>query len=618
MLIRSKILIVLITLSALIAGFFLWFAVRIFEKDKKAYVFDSALSLSRNLISQVDLELEGALGIVPAVIQGYEPVAKVFHEISRELFESSHTQVIQIWEQENEKPWAISAELTKIGTTQDWTLPQEPWTSLSPGKSLVQIPKNSANSEQQFLVLTIGIKPTGTLATRALAVAYLPTSIFEHVLESSGAFSSYLMTTGDVGSLISQNIPDSGGANKSMEADLLKIIQDLLAKKSKVGTVHEVVRADRKKYLLGLVQSDKFDLGLISTLPDSVAMAATKTLNRQTGYLFGIVVFASLLFGLFASGRITGALTKLAFATEKVANGDLETQVNVSGKDEISSLGRSFQKMIQEIKRLLKETAEKARMQSELDTARTVQETLFPAPTESMGTVRVAGKYRSASECGGDWWYYWDSGEKAYIWIADATGHGVPAALITSASCAAVAVLRHYQEKSLIQIAQAMNYAISETSRGQRMLTMFLAEVDKASGLMTYVNASHMAAVILPPVLDDGAKWTDLNMVSDPINPRLGENVDSKYTSGAYQLNHGDRVLLVTDGLFDITNMKGDAIGERRFWGRFLKWYQTQDGKCTPLQIAEEAHDISNKHSEGNTPVDDITTVVFDYLREPV
>ncbi len=102
---------------------------------------------------------------------------------------------------------------------------------------------------------------------------------------------------------------------------------------------------------------------------------------------------------------------------------------------------KNFNIMAAEVSRLLDQTAEKARMESELQTAKTVQETLFPETRAKIGPLAIAGYYEPASECGGDWWHYCQIGNKIFLWIGDATGHGAPAALITSAAKSASTII---------------------------------------------------------------------------------------------------------------------------------------------------------------------------------
>src|SRR5690606_35511909 len=109
--------------------------------------------------------------------------------------------------------------------------------------------------------------------------------------------------------------------------------------------------------------------------------------------------------------------------------------------DEVGGLAQGFNFMAGEVSRLMEETKEAARMEGELETVRLVQETLFPEPVKRVGDFHLAGHFEPASECGGDWWHYCKVGDKLFIWIGDATGHGAPSAMVTSAAKAAATII---------------------------------------------------------------------------------------------------------------------------------------------------------------------------------
>ena len=219
--------------------------------------------------------------------------------------------------------------------------------------------------------------------------------------------------------------------------------------------------------------------------------------------------------------------------------------------------------MATEISRLIVETAEKARMESELATAKTVQETLFPEPNATMGNISISGHYTPASECGGDWWYYNETAENVQIWIGDATGHGAPAALLTSAARAVASVI-HFDNRPVGEALGILNRAICDTSKGKMMMTFFLACIDKKTGIMTYANASHEPPLLLhdhiaQPTRDDFIALNDIN------NPRLGEQVGWVFKESQVKLKTGDRIVFYTDGVVDVKSPDAKSFGERRF-----------------------------------------------------
>jgi sigma-B regulation protein RsbU (phosphoserine phosphatase) len=270
-----------------------------------------------------------------------------------------------------------------------------------------------------------------------------------------------------------------------------------------------------------------------------------------------------MILAVFAARRMTLALSRLSFATTKISQGDFNVRVEVSG-GEIGVLAESFNTMASEVSRLMLETAEKARMESELATARAVQETLFPESAANLGSVEIAGHYAPASECGGDWWHYCENGDKVYIWVGDATGHGVPAALLTSAARAVTSVITLGPPRPVSECLSILNHAICETSKGKMMMTFFLACIDKRTGEMNYANASHEPPMILHKMSEEPTRndFTPLNEIN---NPRLGEQPDIGFRETKVWLEPGDCVVFYTDGLTDVKNKESKAWGERRF-----------------------------------------------------
>ena len=117
---------------------------------------------------------------------------------------------------------------------------------------------------------------------------------------------------------------------------------------------------------------------------------------------------------------------------KKLSDGDFKSEVSINSGDELENLGASFNFMTSKIDSFMSEMVEKGRMESELATAQAVQSSLFPDAHIKNEKTEIAGHYESASECGGDWWGCKFVDDKLYFFVGDATGHGVPAALLTA------------------------------------------------------------------------------------------------------------------------------------------------------------------------------------------
>jgi len=180
--------------------------------------------------------------------------------------------------------------------------------------------------------------------------------------------------------------------------------------------------------------------------------------------LFFVLVGTAL--AIFQGLRISRPIKMLAWRADQIARGDLETRVEISSGDEIGMLGENFNYMADRLLILMRETAEKATLEKELEVARTIQETLVPtADLMTRPFVNLAGYFLPASQCGGDWWTVHDMPDgRVLVVIGDVTGHGVPSAMITAAAKAACDVVRTTEGNKLTvtRLLEVMNRAIFE------------------------------------------------------------------------------------------------------------------------------------------------------------
>jgi sigma-B regulation protein RsbU (phosphoserine phosphatase) len=293
---------------------------------------------------------------------------------------------------------------------------------------------------------------------------------------------------------------------------------------------------------------------------------------RTNSILFVIFVISIFsVISVFLAQSVAKKLELLTVSAEQVSAGNFDVQVQIDSKDEVGTLGKSFNIMVARIRDLIKQTAHKARMESELRTAQAVQKTLFPKSAFKAGKVELAGSYESASECGGDWWYYFLSGKDLFVFQCDATGHGAPAALMTSSARAIVSVIQHSGQFELTEVAQKLSNGLFDVFKGELMMTAFLMRVNIETGHAQYINASHENPVILRQ------NQPENEFVSDPVNARLGESESQKFLIGELQLQSGDRLIVYTDGLFAVENPEGKMIGERRGLNKLVGFLQNEE-----------------------------------------
>jgi serine phosphatase RsbU (regulator of sigma subunit) len=318
--------------------------------------------------------------------------------------------------------------------------------------------------------------------------------------------------------------------------------------------------------------------------------------------LFFVLVGTAL--AIFQGLRISRPLKMLAWRADQIARGDLETRVEVQSSDEIGMLGENFNYMADRLLILMRETAEKATLEKELEVARTIQETLVPPPDlVERQFIKLAGYFMPASQCGGDWWTVHDMPDgRLLVVIGDVTGHGVPSAMITAAAKAACDVVRATEGSQLTvtRLLEVMNRAIFESAKRKFVMTCFASILDPRARTITYANAGHNFPYLFRPQGGDG---TDFQVLMSRGN-RLGDLEDSSYSEKTQPLMPGDVLVWYTDGIVECENPSGEEYGEKRFRAAIRR-----AAELDPLAMRESVVGAAGQFFADRARKDDITMV---------
>lgn len=594
---RTKILSVMILLPLLVLLTYGALAMSIFASDKMAYIFETSHSASRALALQTKAQIESSLAKAIPIFQERITLQK-FGPVSVGIFNSDpRLEWVGLFAPPSageDRFRTLDAFEKSSGQlqqdVQDWPgfqkflrhVLQEGRGALTPWRdSHLLIAERLGDTSTLLFALLVKVQD--------LEQAFrTPSASRSYLVDSEG---SILMGPADENfSQLDEILPDAGWKSVLSSNTSLTL---------KSSTQEEFLASFSKVNLAGL--------SVVSLVPKAQAFSAFRSLLKDSVVLIIFLLSCALIFGILASNQLTQALMELFSATKKVSEGHFDIQVPVASQDEIGSLAASFNTMAEEVQRLVLETAEKARMQSELKTAQTVQETLFPQAHAKVLGGEIFGFYEPATECGGDWWNHSVVNGNLYLWIGDATGHGAPAALITSATKSAATMIEtmHLGPAASLTL---LNRAIAEVSKGQMMMTFFLASVDPRTGLMKYSNASHEA----PYLMRAGEKLTKKNLVplNDVSDPRLGQSRDTIYSEKEIQLQAGDRILFFTDGIAEIPNPQSEPWGEREFIKALIRSNQSRGSLESSVS---ELISSWSEHRQKAHLADDVTLFLYEY-----
>jgi serine phosphatase RsbU (regulator of sigma subunit) len=320
-----------------------------------------------------------------------------------------------------------------------------------------------------------------------------------------------------------------------------------------------------KRYLGGFSKPG-YNLVVMTRTEWDKAMRATYSLTEKFILLGCMAVGLGIIFAILFSKTLTAPINRLYRATQEVGQGKFDLNLEIKSSDEIGALTESFNVMSGKIRGLLHESVEKAILEKEIDVASTVQKTLIPPNDFDHDLIQIRSHYQAASRCGGDWWGFFVSNNRMVFGIADATGHGIPSALITASAHSAFSVLKKLvEDQPSLRLSPAwmlsyLNRSIHDSSKGNIMMTYFLGVIDFDAKTLTYANAAHN-----PPWLftNNGDKYKLNSLTSS--GSRLGEQSDlPPIEEKTFTIGANDILFFYTDGLTEGKSIAGDMFGKKR------------------------------------------------------
>jgi phosphoserine phosphatase RsbU/P len=371
----------------------------------------------------------------------------------------------------------------------------------------------------------------------------------------------------------------------------------IIASKSKLKQNNLLKKALTRREPSGFVDkfldhTDREKIGSFSQLPGNLPFVVIVERDRAAAFqVVSRVYFSSALWGLLilllatlmgylSAGSITKNLRNLVAATYRIATGDFSVRLQPKTRDEVALLSHSVNNMASKIQTLMTSEVEKARFEKELETARLVQSTFFPKHDIKRPHLLLTGSYQPATECGGDLWGHYTIREDVeLVFIADAMGHGAPAALVTAiayAICQSVSKMLTETagiDASPSQLLNRLNQIIYSAVGGKITMTFFAGLIDFRRGTMTYANAGHNFPFILSANKDDtrlsaavkraaGSNSTYPITLTLKGNP-LGGAPDNEYTEKTMTLVAGDKIVFFTDGLIENCHKGNEPLGRK-------------------------------------------------------
>jgi len=194
----------------------------------------------------------------------------------------------------------------------------------------------------------------------------------------------------------------------------------------------------------------------------------------------------------------------------------------------------------------------------DVELAAQVQRLFLPVGKPAIAGLEIAGMMRPARGVSGDYYDYIPiNAHTIQLVIADVAGKGVPAALLMSATAAAMQLETNH-DRNILEIVGRLNTGIHSVSDdGERYVTLLVAELDAQERKLHYVNCGHNPALLFRA--QTGAV-TRLNSSCAPI----GISPENPCQLASADLTVGDVLVFYTDGVTEAENQLGEELGTER------------------------------------------------------
>jgi sigma-B regulation protein RsbU (phosphoserine phosphatase) len=322
-------------------------------------------------------------------------------------------------------------------------------------------------------------------------------------------------------------------------------------------------------------------------IPDAYAdRRFNRDFDRQTGFRTKSVLCAPLIKG---EGEILGVIQLLNKKEGEFKAEDIEY---------LEALAAHMVIAVENAKAHL-QRLEQERTRKELELAAQIQQRFLPQAMPRIAGVEIDARAVPSFDVGGDYYNFLElPGGRLVVVIADVSGHGIGAALITAAIHAYLhALIGCYENPA--QLATQLNGLLYKSTLASKYATMALVEIDPGASRLRYCNCGHN-----PLILFQNGGMTALRSSGTIV----GMFPKADYGGEEIELNGGERLLLYTDG---VTEAARGVEDEREEFGfeRLVKL--SGDPTLAPAAWLDRILGALDSFCGGQPAEDDITMVAL-------
>ncbi len=331
--------------------------------------------------------------------------------------------------------------------------------------------------------------------------------------------------------------------------------------------------------------------------------------------IFMVTIFVTILAVVPLFKAIDrNVITPISMLTESTARmvesleDDSSVELDIHTGDEIEELANAIVKMDGDlrvyVRELAKVTAERERMGTELNVAKTIQEGMLPRvfpPFPDRDEFDLYASMVPAWQVGGDFYdFFMVDDDHIALVMADVSGKGIPASLFMAIS---KVLIKNSVQAGLSpgQALEQVNPQLLEGNDAGLFVTVWLAVIDIKTGKGVAANAGHEH-----PVLKKAGG--DFEMVKYKHSLAVAAIEGVKFREHGFELEPGDCLFVYTDGVPESANERNELMGEARMLDALNKYKDVDPSEFLPSIMNE-----IEIFADGAAQADDITMMIFRY-----
>jgi phosphoserine phosphatase RsbU/P len=246
---------------------------------------------------------------------------------------------------------------------------------------------------------------------------------------------------------------------------------------------------------------------------------------------------------------------------------------------------------------------QRSRLEAELELSQKVQKALLPQDVPRLAGWEVAVFSRPASIVGGDYFDFghFANGHHSFV-IADVMGKGMPASMLMASLQASLRIIIP-ESSTPSDVLNRVNQVFCHNINLTKFVTVFIAELDVAAGILRYASAGHNPPLVLRHDNDAGTPGVESLL---PTGAAIGLIENAQFVTEEIRVNTGDSVLLYTDGVVEAGIQTGEMFGEERL----QEWLQTRRRESANVLMRGLLQEL-DAFTRNAPPSDDTTIMVI-------